>query len=791
MNIRGILCSGSALGLAMALQAAPALAQDTNDNAADVAEMPADEIVVTARKQSERLIDVPVAVTSISEATLERFSTSTLAAISDQVPQLIIGEATTQTGGSINLRGVGAGQSNPATDNPVSINIDGIQISQGNILRLGQFDIGRVEVLKGPQTLFFGKNSPAGVISLVSKDPGRDFEAQLRTGYEFAADKRFIEAIVSGPLGGGFGARIVGYISDQDGWYKNNASAIPNVVLPSDPPFGPSQSEKFGRLTLKYDSDGGELSGRLKVNVGEVDRDNGTSVNTQRTACPAGVPQFSVTVTDCVADRFYASSALTPAMAATSPDDFGDGSPFFKSNQTLVSLELDYRLSEAFSLSSVTGYYRSREDFVDNFTGTELPLLGSRSELTNRQWTQELRLASDFGGDVDFLIGGFYQDSRMRGNNPVVFGAGIFGPVPVLLPVRKFVVDTEAVSVFGQLTFDLTDQLELTAGARYSHEEKALGGTVGGAPVVVARPSRSFNDISPEVSISYRPNTVTTFYASYREGFVSGGYNITATQATGPNADPSFDQSTVRGVEAGIKGYLAGRQIRYDLNGYYYNFKDLQVSAFDPASISLTTRNAATAKVRGVEANIFYEPDAAPGLELQASAAYNRGDYGTFFGGCYGGQTIALGCNLDQGPNGTFNSQDLSGEPLVRAPRWSLSSTATYEHPVSESMFAAASINAVYSSSFQTQLEADPRAVQNGFWTLNANLTVRDADDGWKLSLIGRNLTQNYATSLSFGGPLTGAGTGAATGTLADLNGTLVEPRALMLQLTLRSSLFQ
>lgn len=791
MIMREFLGSGTALGLAMALQATPALAQDASDDGSDVTEPRGDEIVVTARKQSERLIDVPVAVTSISDVTLERFSTNTLAAISDQVPQLVIGEATTQTGGSINLRGVGAGQSNPATDNPVSINVDGVQVSQGNILRLGQYDIGRVEVLKGPQTLFFGKNSPAGVISLVSKDPGPDFEAQLRTGYEFAGDQRFVEAIVSGPLGGGFGARVVGYISDQDGWYKNNASAIPNLVFPSDPPFGPAQSEKFGRLTLKYDTDGGEFSARLKVNVGEVDRDNGTTVNSQRVACPSGTPQFAVTVTDCEANRFYANSALTPAMAAISPDDFGDGSPYFRSNQTLVSLELNYLLSDTFNLTSVAGYYRSHEDFVDSFTGSELPLLGSRSDLVNKQWTKEMRLASDFDGSVNFLIGGFYQDSELKGRNPVVFGAGIFGPNPVLLPVAQFVVDTEAASIFGQLTFDLTDQVELTAGARYSHERKKLGGTVGGAPVVVARPSRSFDDISPEVTISYRPNTNTTLYASYREGFVSGGYNITATQATGPTVDPSFDQSTARGGEAGIKGYLAGRQIRYDFNGYYYQYRDLQVSAFDPASISLTTRNAATAKVRGVEANIFFEPDAAPGLELQASAAYNRGDYGTFSGGCYGGQTIALGCNLDPGPSGAFNSQDLSGEPLVRAPRWSLSSTASYEHPVTDSISAAASVNAVYSSSFQTQLEADPRAVQSGFWTLNANLSVRDDDGDWKLSLIGRNLTQNYASSLSFGGPLTGAGTGTATGTLADLNGTLVEPRALLLQLTLRSSLLE
>lgn len=790
MNLRVFWSTSVSFSVLIALQAAPAFAQDEGA-AGDERARADNEIVVTARKQAERLIDVPVAVTAVSSETIEKFGSNTLASISEQVPQLVIGETTTQTGGTINLRGVGAGQSNPATDNAVSVNIDGIQLSQGNILRLGQFDVERVEVLKGPQTLFFGKNSPGGVISLVSKDPNDFFEAQVRAGYEFAANQKFVEAIVSGPLGGGFGARVIGYYADQDGWYRNLAQEVPGVTFPSTPANGPAQKDVFGRFTLTYESPEGGFSARFKANYGEVDRDNGTTIFSQRVACPNGAPTFSITVTDCVADRFYSSTDLSPAMAATSPENFGDGSPYFRSNQTLLSLELDAALSDTLNLTSVTGYARAREDLLDNFTSTDLPLIASRSDLRNKQWTQELRLASDFDGGVNFLLGGYYQDASLSNSIPLVFGAGIFAPVPVLLPIRAFEVDTEAFSVFGQLIFDLTPELELTAGARYSDEKKSLGGTVGGVAPVVARPTRSFDDFSPEVSLSYRPNSNTTFYASYREGFVSGGYNITATQAVGPNVDPSFEQSTARGGEGGVKGYLADGQVRYDLTAYYYEYKGLQVSAFDPQSVSLTTRNAASAKVRGVEASMFFKPEAVPGLDLQASAAYNKGDYGSFLGGCYGGQSIAQGCAFDPGPSGAFNSQDLSGEPLVRAPRWSLSSTASYEVPVGPSLFGAASFNAVYTSSYQTQLEADPRALQSGFWTLNANVSIRDSNDGWQLSLIGRNLTQTYASTLAFSSVLTGSGTGTGSPTLADLNQALVPARSLLLQLTIKSSLFE
>ncbi|TCM16483.1 TonB-dependent receptor-like protein [Novosphingobium sp. PhB165] len=171
-----------------------------NAPAEPVTEKGVSEIIVTARKRDERAVDVPVAISALSGADLERYATNSLTAISERIPQLVIGESTNQTGGSINLRGIGAGLANPSTEQAVTLNIDGIPISYGNAVRLGQFDLQRVEVLKGPQALFYGKNSPGGIISLISADPGSTFDARLRTGYEFAANQRFAEGIVSGPL---------------------------------------------------------------------------------------------------------------------------------------------------------------------------------------------------------------------------------------------------------------------------------------------------------------------------------------------------------------------------------------------------------------------------------------------------------------------------------------------------------------------------------------------------------------------------------------------------------------
>jgi iron complex outermembrane receptor protein len=158
------------------------------------------DIIVTARKRDERLLDVSVAVSALSQEQLSRYSNVNLSSISQLVPQLVIAESQNQVGGSINLRGIGSGISNPSTETAVMLNMDGVPISYGNAIRLGQIDLGRVEVLKGPQALFYGKNSPGGIISLVSQDPGRELEVKLRTGYEFYANQRYAESRLSGGI---------------------------------------------------------------------------------------------------------------------------------------------------------------------------------------------------------------------------------------------------------------------------------------------------------------------------------------------------------------------------------------------------------------------------------------------------------------------------------------------------------------------------------------------------------------------------------------------------------------
>lgn len=772
-----------------------------NAAAAPEVEQGVSDIIVTARKRDERAIDVPVAISALSGESLDRYATSTLTAISERVPQLVIGESTNQTGGSINLRGIGAGLANPSTEQAVTLNLDGIPISYGNAVRLGQFDLQRIEVLKGPQSLFYGKNSPGGIISLISADPGREFEVRLRAGYEVGARQRFIEGIVSGPLSEQIGARVVAYYSKEDGWFRNLgvplAGRTPGAGATSN-----NAEDLFLRGTLTFNSSDDSVRFKAKVNYGKRDRDGiGPAAVGQPINCPLGAPQVGLGITnDCRLDRFFTDVALPASVAALHPA-FGDGVPFGRSRQFLTSLTGDIDLSDTVSLSSVTGYFRLREMSLDSFTQVNNPATGASNDVIARAFSQELRLASNYDGAVNFLMGGFYQKSRFTVGQAFY----VFTTAPSLIAATFYDQDTEAYSVFGQVRVQLAETLELAAGARQSWENKSLKGTVNATPFTVLNPKREYDDFSPDVTLSYKPAEDLTLYAAYREGFTSGGFNTLPTQLRSPAfptlaaRDLSFEQMTARGGEVGFKGILADRQVSFDLVVYNYKYRGLQLSRWDAAAFTQTVQNAGGARLRGVELSATARPNGVPGLELRGAISYNDAKYTSFIGGCYGGQSVAQGCNLSPrnpaspATAGTaanpYNGQDQSGQRLARAPEWAFSTGFTYDHEFSDALGGMLSFDALYTSKYAYITEANPRAVQPGYWLLNGSIGLHGRDRGWELSLIGRNLTNKLYTATGGTLAFTGTGTGTSTASPSDLLGVAGSPRSVLLQLTLRSSL--
>ena len=737
------------------------------------------EIIVTARKRNERLIDVPVAVTAVTSDDLSRSAINGTDALARKIPGLVVGEGGgTIQGGSISLRGISAADSNPLGDQAVSFNIDGVQVARASVRRMADFDIAGVEVLKGPQALFFGKNSPGGIISTRTADPGDRFEVGGKYGYEFNAHEVRGEGYVSGPLTDGLGARLAVYGSTMRGWVKN--------LLPGSDPLKsdshtPNSNEYAFRGTLKYDQ-GGRFRARFKISHNNV-KGNSSSANLQTVDCPTGAP-FGGGPVDCKADDNIVlanlgtdmakiSALAGPLSTAENPSGnpalpyatFGDGSLYSHSKQWLSGLELNYDLTDQLTLTSVTGYYKLKFFNRANFTLTSRPdaILGSVNLLDIREVSQEVRLASSFDGPINFLLGGQYQDSKAISASLAAFGA-IAGQPSVLGPTRvsPFVASNyyldqngKAYSAFGQLQFKPIPQIEVAAGGRYSHEEKELVSVVNRGTQLVGSQAflsnglnkKTFNNFSPEISVSYRPDRNLNIYANYKRGFLSGGFNGGSFNAAG---DFGYRPQKVKGFEAGIKSRLFDGMVDADLALYSYKINDLQVQVTTQGTIQ-ELKNAGVVSSKGAEFSLNVRP--TTGLSLYANVAYANAKYDKYYASCYSGQLAlspgtGIGQCADQ-PNPTNNNivgrlQNLSGTELIRSPEWTGNAGFVYETPLTSSTKVEFASGITYSDSYITNASSQPRSRSPRYTLLDASLRIVQADDKWEIALIGRNLTDKY-----------------------------------------------
>jgi outer membrane receptor protein involved in Fe transport len=664
-------------------------------------------------------------------------------------------------------------------DQSVSLVIDGLQLSQGFAFRAGMFDIGQVEVLKGPQALFFGKNNTAGVISLRGADPTDEFELTARAGYEFEADERFGELIVSGPVGSTLKARLAARYSDEEGFFRNTANPLPNrgALAPKYRRIS-NTNQMILRGTVLFDPSD-SYNARLKVNFVD-DRWNGTGGDSQLALCPygtGGVPPLNIAFlagSECKLDRYVQVGDLDPKAWPGVPNG---GVPFLDSQQYFGSLEQNLDLSPSLTLTSVSGLYRLNHEIMPRGNTTASPTIAPHYTFHNDQFTQELRLTSNFSSPLNFMAGGFYQDGQYV-NRVRLQGNTAFG-LPALLQNARHQIDLKTYSLFGQAIVKLDERLEITGGARWTDETRKHSeiNKFTNLPVKLLVPRIHSSNLSPEVTVSFKPRPGLNLFASYRQGFKSGSFNTIVFIDDKTRAD--FNDEKAKGFEIGMKGLFLDRTLSFNLAGYRFDYSNLQVGANDKDASGLPllrTLNAASARVQGVELEASYSPPAISGLTLRLAANYNHARFKNFTNApCANGQTIAEGCNRFLNPNtGRFTSQDLSGRPLVRAPDWTGSGGFDYETSVGGGKTLVFGATASYSSDYYTNLTLRPAFVQDDFVKIGSNIALRGPDKAWEVSLIGNNLTNKIIASVCsnantqngsiFGGQITGSTIKGAAG---------------------------
>jgi iron complex outermembrane recepter protein len=337
--------------------------------------------------------------------------------------------------------------------------------------------------------------------------------------------------------------------------------------------------------------------------------------------------------------------------------------------------------------------------------------------------------------------------------------------------------DTQNYSFFGQLSWEIVPELELTAGARYSHDKKVQD-IVNRAVGVSTLPFRaqgnvltsSINDdnISPEVTLSWKPAARQLLYGAYKTGYKAGAISTAAlllTSATPDNVRIGAEEA--EGFEVGYKGDLYDGRLRFNATAYHYRFEDLQLGTFDPATISFRIQNAAVARTRGVSASASVLVSDA--FTLRANAGYNRARYLRFQNAqCFPGQTAALGC--------VAGRQDLSGASLVRAPRFVFNVGADYSIPLG-AWKAEFSTDVTHSSKYQSAADNAPGGIQRDYSRVNASVHISPEDERWRVSLIGRNLTNSYYLISTSGRPV---------GTANEFIGIFNRPREVAVQVEAR-----
>ncbi|QXQ07094.1 TonB-dependent receptor [Sphingosinicellaceae bacterium] len=771
-----------------------------------------EDIVVTARRKVESAQDIPVSVTAISAAQIQAKDLTSLEKIAASTPQFTVGRASNGAGAQLTLRGIGSSATSIGVEQSVAIVVDGVYYGQGRVINEGFFDLARVEILKGPQALFFGKNATAGVVSLTTADPGDKAEYIGRVGYEFGSQQLSGEAIVSTPLTDTLGIRVAVRASNMfGGYYKNEAIDTPystfdvatgslnaHTGLPATKDE-PQEKELIGRVTLKWDP-----TDRLSVTLkGSVDYNHvdGNGWNYVAVNCPGGKTAIAPNYT-CENHFVIHQNNLPVDIAAVYPYAKKDGALYntYKSYQGTGTI--NYKLDNV-TLTSITNYNHNDNRFAcdcDFLSGA----VWATENSSFHAFSEEFRAQTDFDSPINLMVGGYYQNTRRDFFQAVMF-AGVENSAAT--PANRYVAyskqsytNGETLSGFGQVSWKILPKVEATAGVRYIHETKdsaffqpyvnpAIASifTPESAPSGILAAKQVFNNWSPEATISYKPVRDVLIYGAYKTAYKSGGFSnsaINSAQSPNPVGDLTFRPEKGAGFEGGVKTTLLDNQLRLNVGIYTYKYSNLQVDYFNSQIFAYQTYNAGTARTKGVEIEAEYAPQSIEGLSIHGTVNYNRARYKDFLAPCYSGQLPSAGCTLVGPSNAPF--QSLSGQPTAVAPEWTGTLGFSYERPVSATLKFGINVDGRYSDNYTASSFGNPATGVHSYAVLDTSVRVGRDDGRWELALIAKNLTDHFYFTGGGDAPLTGSGTGTPSGIGADQTGYGTLPRTVKLQLTVK-----
>jgi iron complex outermembrane receptor protein len=742
-----------------------------------------EEIIVTARKRTENLQDVPLSAEVISGQTLADYNIKSLSELSQSVPGIQLNA--TGAGGQFFIRGVGSGTS-VFFDQSVGTFIDDIYHGRTRVAEEAFLDLDRIEVLKGPQSTFFGNNAIAGALNIVTAKPTQEFGGSVRALYgqygQYAG-----EGMLNIPLNSDLAVRIAVIGDGLSGWAK-------------DPYAGhdqPDSNNKAGRITFLYrPSD--DFDATLKVEGGSNRQSNGGVVGD----CPPPAP-FE-TATGASNPGLFCKNAITAGYTLginnfRNTTNAGQGINLSTFEDVLA---LHYRLGED-TLTSVTGFYNYHFTEDVDADGTPLQLLNLQTAEAYHQFSQELRISSPQGQTLEWLAGLYVQNDHLAGygtdltyyfDTPTVQKS-----YPTLVPYLPLaqqvpvVQDEHAYAAFASLNWHVTDQLTVGAGLRGSWVYKntssaqlygtgsgtyggfiplpdslqATAGKLLGVPKPAWSAANSYNAAQPSAEIDYKIVPSMMLYATYARGFLAGdptdvGYVPPATGIVTPPILPEH----VNAYEVGFKSNLFENHLRLNFDVFRSNYRDLQVTSNIVAATTATgttlvneTTNAGSSRTQGAELSGEW---VLSGFRFQTAVTYLNARYISYPGVtltaaqtyCHAAATAKTpGCLLEF-PNGVGATQDLSGQPTSYAPTWSGSLTTSYTAALPRGYHFITEADVYASSTYfygNNGLD-DPEQMQPGYARLDGRLSLEGPNGRWAVDLVLKNMTDKVIVLGGAGG---------------------------------------
>lgn len=721
----------------------PSQAQNSSDIALD-------EIIVTARRIEENIQEVPISVTTFSNDFVAKNQLQDISEIRNYTPNLSFA-TTAPIGGSsssasVFIRGVGQTDFIITTEPGVGIYIDGAYVARSTGGVLSALDVERIEVLRGPQGTLFGRNTIGGAINVTSKLPQFDAVEGFVEGIFAQRDKLGGRASLNVPISDTLAVRGAVIYTKQDG-YGTRPLAGDELG---------STDELAGRVTLRW-----QPSDRFDFNL---------AFDATKTREPGGVIVLTG-VEDPTPGLFnlfngFIAGPAGPAgqpfgQAAISDDlrvNFGTGDSLNEVDIWGLQLSGEIDLNWA-TLKSITAYRDLDTTFGRDADGSPLRFGESLQRVQQDQFSQELQLYGTAVDDrLDWQVGAYFFTESATDENDLRLLDGLFsalealpGPVvplspapcPAPLPVPCLggagnplnigldltqdifnEIDNTSYAAFGQATYSLTEDFSVTAGIRYTRDEKDYflvhrRIASGAFTIPPTNQSQTFNDVSGRLGAEYMLNDDVLIYGSIAQGFKSGGFNARPTVTA---AVSSFDPETVTAYEVGIKSDLIGNRLR--LNGalYYNDYNDIQVSfaTTDPSSPNLIfiIDNAAKARIQGFE------------LETTFAAT----EYVTLFGSV--GYTDAEYTDTEPG------SQVTEESTFPRTSEWTTNVGAEFTYPIgSDDADFSARVDYAYRSDAQLDALDCPFVEQEGYGLINAAATLRLPSRNLDIGLFGKNLT--------------------------------------------------